>query len=337
MKRLLLMFVNIMVFSLIGCGSNDSMDIDSPTKKLIQESTLITDDIIGITESESIKSDSKLENEIGVRGGFLLVHGDWIYYSTGHSLYKIKTDGTENQELYSTEYTPIANLTLIDEWLYFSVDGVHKVKLDGSEHQHLSSERTHGFMAITNDWIYFGRGRIKHDGTNEQIISDRNLLNHAIVDGWIYFRSSDGIIKMKTDGSENQLMYAADSINHNMYVINNWIYYSVGNNLYRIRTDGTDNQLFLIKESKSSWNIADNWFYSTSFTDNGTSIWKMKLDGTDKHTIITDIEKYGFIEIYYDWIYYTSSYFDENNNRIWSMHRIKNDGTDMQLIIKLIL
>ena len=72
--------------------------------------------------------------------------------------------------------------------------------------------------------------------------------NWLVSDGWVYYTSSQGLYKVKTNGVQNQKLtsLAGDDIS----LQNNWVYFQLSNNpsdsalistkLYRMKTDGSD-------------------------------------------------------------------------------------------------
>lgn len=71
------------------------------------------------------------------------------------------------------------------------------------------------FLNVAGDWIYYSNAsdenklyKIKTDGTNKTKISDETALFIQVAGDWVYYanNSSEQIIKVKTDGSERQIM-----------------------------------------------------------------------------------------------------------------------------------
>lgn len=138
----------------------------------------------------------------------------------------------------------------------------------------------------------------------------------AISDGWIYFLGTGGICRMKTDGSNKQLI--CDDYASAFVIEDNWIYYINPSDkyaLYRVKTDGSNKQL-ICEDNVSVFDIEDNWIYYCN-SSGRAALYRIKPDGSDKQKIIDWLE-YDNIDVVDDWIY------------LGDLFRVKKDGTDLQ-------
>ncbi|ROR28151.1 uncharacterized protein DUF5050 [Mobilisporobacter senegalensis] len=134
------------------------------------------------------------------------LYGNYIYFehSTkdgGLTLYKIKIDGTEEQELVNE---PVSPTSIMDGIIYYSGIGrdhnIHTYDINTSENSTLYQENTMNAIAA-NDYIYYmslsdnySIHRIKKDGTNpETVVKDRCAAFNISSDGnYLYYQVDDG-------------------------------------------------------------------------------------------------------------------------------------------------
>ncbi|MDF2673078.1 MAG: serine/threonine protein kinase [Clostridiales bacterium] len=240
-----LMVLENTAYFLVQTGEYNNLyklDINNPEPKLIAEGNIVTYDI---------------------GGGFI-----YYYDSSDHTLYNIKTDGTEKNQV---------------------------------------SKKRAEYIQINGEWIYFGFmsseiNRMKVDGTEEQKLTSCSGSNSPfkIFNGWIYFSDEMGLSKIKLDGTEKTRLYedihgigSILSINYGRIFYETMIaegggYYNWINGLYSIKLDGTDKQT-LLEATYNSWVIdGASVYYSKIVRD--INIMKIKLDGTDRKVIMPNLE-----------------------------------------------
>ncbi len=104
-----------------------------------------------------------------------------------------------------------------------------------------------------------------------------------------------------------------------------WIYYNEDHKFYRIKNDKTQNSL-VYNDVISNFYIYKNWIYFFPQKES-TTLYKMRLDGTDK-TEICNISNFGrLVNIYNDYIYFTD--FDYNR-----LLKLKIDNTHELYLFK---
>lgn len=153
--------------------------------------------------------------------------------------------------------------------------------------------------AKQREWIYYvdAHGRLckcKEDGSSDTVLIDfreqsgeHGLEAYSInvVGDWIYYSSSDGIYKIKTDGSSSAKIID-ESNTSTIIVIGDIIYYSTVSDednqihLCKVNTDGSGKTILGKDNSMSGLNIAGDWAYYVNYHD-GQRIHKIKLDGSD--------------------------------------------------------
>lgn len=183
-----------------------------------------------------------------------------------------------------------------------------------------------GTVYADGDWIYYTHPMDEHkiykmklDGSMNTKIADVESTSHLIVDkDWIYFSSSkvighprdynlspeNGVYKMKTDGSGLQKLLSGTSIAA-MSITGDSIYYTKqfdALNVNMVKTDGTGNQLAY----KNVWNyqISGDTLYYNQESRLPVNFYEMKLDGTNKRKLVTNIS--SRYQIVNNSLYYTN-------------------------------
>jgi hypothetical protein len=156
---------------------------------------------------------------------------------TNNSLFRVKTDGTNQTEICNNVRMCIAD----QGWIYFisSADhGIYKIKLDGSQKTELVKGINSfiDYMSIEGDWISFSiiednspktTAFIKTDGTN---LKKPDLLNGFVYQGWIYYQVHDEksrknhLNRQKVNGG-NKEQLSNDSITSLYTVHENKVYF----------------------------------------------------------------------------------------------------------------
>lgn len=95
--------------------------------------------------------------------GMVAMEDDWIYFindAENYSIYKMRLDGTEMQEVCSDK---TACLTVSEGWIYYckedSDNNVYKVRTDGSERTKLNSYHSN-CLTVVGDWYISGTSGI---------------------------------------------------------------------------------------------------------------------------------------------------------------------------------
>ena len=221
------------------------------------------------------------------KSDFINVVGEWVYYSNGSDdskIYRIKTDGSGREKL-NDEGS--GALTVVGDWIYYSTMvpgagfGLHKIKTDGSERQALGKNTPTGSINIVGEWIYYvngGIGRIKTDGSGEQMITDVAAERIIIKDDWVYY----ALHKMRIDGADDQRL--GDDSSMCVIVDGDWIYYTTflaSDGVYRIRTDGGERQMLINSGGASYFNIVGDWIVYHDFKQT----YIIKTDGSENQPI----------------------------------------------------
>lgn len=224
--------------------------------------------------------------------GQLAVQGDWIYMNP--------------------------------ERKYFEPSQLVKRKMDGSEEVKLSDDNA-AYLNIEGDWLYYtipsqndpgGIYKIKTDGTGRAQIFAGPAENLWVKDGWIYYMHdtngggyywTDGIHRMKTDGTEDQVILAKDqnSSFSGFFLDGDTIYYVKLNSLFRMNLDGSDNRK--LREDVTHAVVIDGWIYYVCHES--MQLNKMSGDGLVDIPLYTSERGISALQYRQGWIYMADGHF----------------------------
>jgi hypothetical protein len=151
--------------------------------------------------------------ELGTESRPPKIAGEWVYFSDGANLVKIRPDGTER-----TLVAQGAGIEYISgDWAYFCTridegKGMEKVtvsrlRLDGTERTEIITLSGVYSYAFDADWFYYtpgpGLSRVRLDGTNTQKLNNVSIWSLLGVSGdWFYLADYGGpMFRVKLDGS----------------------------------------------------------------------------------------------------------------------------------------
>ena len=131
----------------------------------------------------------------------LNIENGWLYYiSQGHKIFKVKIDGTQQSEVWSTEirdFCVIKGINVTDQWIYIMVENRNSPIDEYHYNQYICKIRTNGI-----DYQVL----LKNNNLHQNRFMNENEL--YINDQWIYFgvtddiyRHADKIYRIKKDGS----------------------------------------------------------------------------------------------------------------------------------------
>lgn len=179
--------------------------------------------------------------------------------------------------IYDTFTTPMHTINITNDSIFFygkesdskkDKAGIYRMDMDGSQAEKIYEGYVY-FCVVDGEWAYcwdYANSRTKMfkfmlDGTDKQELLDYSdsdddtyISGLNVKDGWIYYELSgdvqNGIYKMKTDGTEQQLLTNNRSYENRegIYVVDEWVYYcptESSNELWRVKVDGTEDGLFV--------------------------------------------------------------------------------------------
>jgi hypothetical protein len=168
-----------------------------------------------------------------------------VYFSThswgtrgvylGGELYKVRTDGTDEQRIAPDEGTrDFFSINVVGDWIYYFSYGapdqpsssIGKIHRDGTDKQIIyiipDDIRIEQKMNVVGDWVYFvviaegervgNLRRVRTDGLDMQILTENaidsnfNSGNFGIFGGWIYYIGLDrDLHRLRLDGSDHHV------------------------------------------------------------------------------------------------------------------------------------
>ena len=189
-----------------------------------------------------------------------------------------------------------------------------------------------------------------HQNSSVNLIGNTagNIRNGGVVAGqedWIYYNNTNGLYKIKVDGTERQQVSLdyANGIN----VVGDYIYYekkSGGSKngyqrgLYKLnltteKEENTEPPFLLDINSGAQIIVVEEWvYYSPAGYNADEGLFKIKIDGTNKEKLYSSGHVPSSINIQEDWIYFV----DRNSSRNSCIYRIKTDGTSLEPLFEAI-
>ncbi|MCI3918823.1 DUF5050 domain-containing protein [Paenibacillus sp. TRM 82003] len=265
--------------------------------------------------------------------GVVASDDEWIYYTDGAQLLKVKKDRSERATL-AKDVVP-RFITPAGEWLYFAnfemnSSPLYKIRKDGTGLAKVTQQSA-WFLGKSGDWLVFyqadessgGLYRLNiRGGQPERIVDDQVGYVNAD-DQWVYYNNiSEGntLYKVKVDGSERAPLDdthvgAVQSVGETIY------YMSIYDlTLRKIRRDGTGQEA--VASNVGPFNVQGDWIYYLDIYDN-RSLYKMRTDGTGRVKLTGDAA--DNILLAGNWIFYQNG---DDGSRMYTMSL---DGGSKQL------
>ena len=310
----------IIILSLFGCNSTSSNPKDI--------SNAVVD----------IKAKSEYGNEIHnieKETGRFVKYGEWIYYSMGKKLMKMKTDGSEQTLVYTDEDNNIEYLNIVDDFIYYVSGGLNKVKIDGTENKIIYDPGGIILSAYAvDDYIYFldnknsaALTKIDINGNQKKAITDHGDISYInVVGDWIYFVNNDDwtVYKIKSDGTSFKQL--TNIKGEGLIVLNDTIYYC-DNGIYTSDLNGENSKAILVdKKCLFLQQVAGDWIYFSQYDgNNGNKLSRVKKDGSDVQNLQIPSDNVNYLD---NIIIYTSK--EENNKSAWFLANL--DGSSKRQI-----
>lgn len=275
------------------------------------DNTSSINNVSQITNENLAKKDSNIE-----LGGMLATDGISTFYVKDvdsdftQSIYRCNNDGTGDVEILGNEKNIQYDcLNICGDWIYYR-------KIDRN-----SKDSNKGESLC----------KIKKDGTEKtELISDLQFRNMQIRGNYIYLEIY----------SSNEIRFGKKGF-YKIYSSNETRFGKKG--FYKFNLDGTLSKAIIQdNNSENCYNfdvIGDYAYFLRSYDDGRlgrTSLDRINLDGTNKVQVIDNrnLVNLSFGKIMNDgeYIYYTKSYMDTDENGSNGIYRIKKDGTDEKKI-----
>lgn len=229
----------------------------------------------------------------------LNLSGDWIFYTSGKTINRIRIDGTDDETIYKSGYA--LDVHMKDNWLYFinlsDNFNVYKIDINGRNLQR--------FLKVNASDIAL------YD--NNMIVSNKDNGNYCVE-------------SVSLDSVERKV--ELEVVSNNLVRWDGYYYFiGEGYKLYRNKADGIKAPQLLVDGEVSSYVITDAGIFYSLHSENlgysGQDIFKIELDGTNSKLIINTKRVQGFTKIG-DFIIFHSS-DDDHEPKIKRLNIFTNE------------
>lgn len=214
----------------------------------------------------------------------------WIFYNSGKTLGRMRTDGTRHEVIYRLGY--LTDIHVLGNWIYF-------------------------ISHSDNLAVY----RMDVNGENLEKIVDQEVSDLSIHDNRLFYSYGDGKEGfLESSNLEGQDRRAEMGIQVNDLVRWEGYDYFIGHKdyrLYRVKAGGTETPQVLVDDSVSIYFVTDYGLYYTLHSPDagypGEGLYRMELDGNGNRKI-ADARHVGSLSQMEDWILFES--WDDTNNQM---------------------
>ena len=194
-----------------------------------------------------------------------------------------------------------------------------------------------GFAVEAEGYTFYnkyenGIYKTKGDSQEEVRIGDDNIgYSLNVSNGYLYYLALNtddnykvNIVKIKTDGSEKEILKTIVTSSTKMYLIDDNIYYrndeNGENKVYKIDINGK-NEAVVVNKYVSNFQVDDENIY---YSDNDLKLYKMNLKNSEEKEVSDKITT-RYFQVIDKWIYF----IDDSQNRL---SKIKIDGKEILVI-----
>lgn len=316
--------------SLLGNGSNEDVFILDTNKKVIATGEINVGGVSNINSLQYFELTPYTSNNISGLGtgninnnGYAAQVGNWIYYSNtadSGKLYKVKTDGMDNQPISTDKATYI---NAVEDTIYYSnySDGgkIYKIKSDGTGRTKVCDDMA-SYITISGSTLYYSNHSkggalykidINQEGGSGTKLADDNAAYITVDGNTIYYSNySDGrkIYSVSTDGLcrteiSNEGAMFIQNYNNYLYFSN----YSDGGKIYKIDKSNPSVAVKVSDNKTTAMNLAYQYIYYSNYSD-GNKLYRMNIDGSAAGTGPITKDSVEFINVLSnDNIYYTKA------------------------------
>ena len=286
---------------------------------------------------------NKIGNTIGnIRNyGYSAEQGNWIYYlapneeSTKVGIFKIRKDGTNQEELYMGEID-IVSINVYKNYIYFvgvnqdaySEDDefdnkIYRIKLDGSDLQIINDNEINNncfeIYVLDNSVYYIGTNaeicKMNLNGENKTIVLDEETGYLGITEKYIIYN------KLEKEDSIDYVTYIAniDGTNaraiipgkrlYSINVENNYIYYTdASKHIYKTKIDSGKEELLYDNIEAYNLNVKKGYAYYLDYKDETSEVvcvFRVNLNNISEKEIIKELASYSsYIDVVGNWVIY---------------------------------
>lgn len=229
---------------------------------------------------------------------------DWIFYSSGKTLNRMRTDGTNNETIYKMGY--LQDIHIHGNYIYFiyysDKSSVYKMDVNGHNLERFLELPVSDIAIYDNRLFYSYKNdeggflqSVDLEGKDRRIEIEIPVNKFIRWDDYYYFigQSDYKLYRYEIDGGENPQLLVDGKVSS--YIVTEYgIYYSLhsydvgypGESLYKIWFDGTGNTLLADTRYVENISRIGNWIFFMSSDDNMYPIQKRLELMSDEITVI---------------------------------------------------
>lgn len=261
------------------------------------------------------------------QGGTMVASGSWIYYvsqNSGFSIWKMRTDGTE-QTLVSS--TPARHISMLGDYLYYRALGtgyLHRLNVETGADTVLVARDIYE-PKVVGEYIYYEDQsddsydlyRCELDGSNEVKITDGVVFYCCVTDTRIYYldtRAGRKGYSVALDGSDKQTWF--DGRVGSIDYVDGTVYFTDMDNggLYAMEA-GSSSYTKISSMTMQSINIYDGWVYFSD-PDNGGALTKVNLSDTSEAVILSTADC-ELLNVCGGWVQYHADGGPDDDDYYW--------------------
>lgn len=234
-----------------------------------------------------------IEKSSGSGFNMLNIVDDWILYSSGKTLNRIRTDGSNNEVIYKMGY--LSDVHVLGNWVYFINPSdrftVYRMDVNGQNLKRIVNMPVYDIAIYDNRLFYSygddGEGFLEsidqegQDKRTEMEFPVKDLIRWG--NRYYFIGSGDYRLYRYEIGGSGDPQILVDGRVSSYIVTDSGIYYSLhshdvgypGEGLYKIGLDGTGNILLYDTQRVESLSKVGNWIFFMSSDDNMSPSQKM--------------------------------------------------------------
>ena len=209
-----------------------------------------------------------MENPSGSGIGNLNLIGDWIYYTRGDELYRVRTNGNDREKLYDLGL--LLDVNIVGDSIYFinfnDSSNIYRMDINGQNLERFLDIPAMD-IGIFNERLYFSyinddRGYIESielNGKDRRLEIETIANNLLMEDNYYYYIGEDYNLRRSDIDSKEEETLIDDKVS-SYIIIDDEIFYSLhyedagypGQGLYRSNLDGGESSLILNTEMVES-------------------------------------------------------------------------------------
>ena len=206
----------------------------------------------------------------------LNIAGDWIFYTSGETLNRIRIDGTENEIIYKIGY--LLDIHVKDNWIYFinfsDDSNVYRMNINGRNLERFLKVKASD-IALYDDRMIFsheedGNGyveSINFDGSERKVELEVLVRDLTKWGEYYYYIGDDDRLYMNLINENMAPQILVDDIVSSYIITDAGIFYSLhsddvgypGKGVYKIELDGTGNALIVDTDMVEGFTKVGEW------------------------------------------------------------------------------